>query len=190
MKASQPNNPTEWRMAFLRRCGPGLLAGITLGQWLKLLRTDLPMDASCFPRMVAITVQGIKNAIWARVERRRYGALLGGVKVQPPIFILGHWRSGTTHLHQLMAEDKRFAFPNTFQVTFPHTFLSTEAWEAPMATFFMPRCRPMDGMEMTLASPQEEEFAMCASTWKSPCMGWVFPRQREQFAKYLTFRGV
>src|SRR5437899_11077712 len=54
----------------------------------------------------------------------------------------------------------------------------------------MPRCRPMEDMEMSLASPQEEEFAMCASTWKSPCMGCVFPRQREQFAKYLTFRGV
>ena len=48
---------------------PGVLAGITLGEWIKLLRTDLSIDASCFPRMVAITFQSIKNAIWARVER-------------------------------------------------------------------------------------------------------------------------
>jgi len=89
-----------------------------------------------------------------------------------------------------MAQDKRFAFPNSYQVSFPQNFLSTEAWEAPMAAFFLPPRRPMDGMEWTLASPQEDEFALCASTWKSPCMGWVFPRQRERFAKYLTFRDV
>ena len=43
---------------------------------------------------------------------------------------------------------------------------------------------------MTIAAPQEDEFALCAATFKSPCMAWVFPRQKEQFEKYLTFRDV
>jgi hypothetical protein len=191
MKKPRRNASAEWRAALLRRCGPGVLAGITFGQWVRLLRgSDLSMDASCFPRAVAITLQSLKNAVWARVELRKYGDLLDSVTLQPPIFILGHWRNGTTHLHQIMAQDKRFAFPNSYQVSFPQNFLSTEAWEAPMAALFLPPRRPMDGMEWTLASPQEDEFALCASTWKSPCMGWVFPRQRERFAKYLTFRDV
>jgi len=44
----------------------------------------------------------------------------------------------------------------------------------------------MDGMEMRFSSPQEDEFAICASTLKSPCLGWVFPRQQREFARYLT----
>jgi hypothetical protein len=178
-------------MAFLRRCGPGVLGGITLRQWVGLLSApDLGVDISCFPRMVAITLQSIKNAFWAAVENKRYGTLLESVTLQPPIFVLGHWRNGTTHLHQLLAQDNRFAFANNYQVSFPHNFLSTQAWEAPMAAFFLPPRRPMDGVEWTMASPQEDEFALCASTSKSPCMGWVFPRQRGKFAKYLTFRDV
>jgi hypothetical protein len=48
----------------------------------------------------------------------------------------------------------------------------------------------MDNVEMTIAAPQEDEFALAAATFKSPCMGWVFLRQKEQFEKYLTFRNV
>jgi hypothetical protein len=48
----------------------------------------------------------------------------------------------------------------------------------------------MDNVEMTIAAPQEDEFALAAATFKSPCMAWVFPRQKEHFEKYLTFRDV
>src|SRR5262249_57919454 len=54
----------------------------------------------------------------------------------------------------------------------------------------LPRRRPMDNVEWTVASPQEDEFALCVMTLRSPCMSWVFPRQRERFCKYLSFRDV
>ena len=31
-------------------------------------------------------------------------------KDNPPLFVIGHWRSGTTHLHYLLAQDKRFVY--------------------------------------------------------------------------------
>ena len=34
----------------------------------------------------------------------------------PPVFIVGHWRSGTTLLHELMSLDPRMAFPNNYEV--------------------------------------------------------------------------
>ncbi|MEO8269188.1 MAG: sulfotransferase, partial [Aureliella sp.] len=37
----------------------------------------------------------------------------------PPIFILGHWRSGTTLLHEMLVGDPQFACPNTFQCFAP-----------------------------------------------------------------------
>ena len=50
-----------------------------------------------------------------------------------PLFILGHYRSGTTHLHNLLALEPQFSAPNFFQALNPHTFLSTEPWVAPFA---------------------------------------------------------
>src|SRR5579859_6823818 len=55
---------------------------------------------------------------------------------------------------------------------------------------FLPRRRPMDDMQMKFSSPQEDEFAICASTLQSPCVGWVFPRQKKEFARYLTLESL
>lgn len=180
-----------WREKMLTTCGPGLLGGVTLGHWLRLLRQQRwSVDGRGLPRALTITLLGLKNSVLSLSEQRRFGPLIKEVEVPPPIFVLGHWRQGTTHLHQLLAQDRRFAFPNNFQVSFPHVFLSTEARDSKRIEFFLPRHRPMDNVQWTLASPQEDEFALCILTFKSPCMGWIFPRQRERFQKYLTFRDV
>lgn len=181
----------NWRESFLIRFGPGVLGGITFGDWSRLLREEKSAISPCrLLRAIAITLQSLKNSAFHFSENRRYGPLLKDVVVQPPLFILGHWRNGTTHLHQLLAQDRRFAFPNTYQVCFPHTFLTTEAQDSRLLSFFAPKHRPMDNMELNLASPQEDEFALCVSSLKSPCMSWIFPRQKEKFERYLTFRTV
>ncbi len=180
-----------WREVFLTHFGPGLLGGITFGDWLRLLREErFAIAPSCLPRAVSITLQSFRNSILRSYEYRRFGPRLRHVAVQPPLFVLGHWRNGTTHLHNLLCADRRFAFPNNYQVFFPHTFLSTEGSGSRLLSFFFPRRRPMDNMQWNLQSPQEDEFALCASTLKSPCMGWIFPRRRGRFEKYLTWRGV
>jgi len=181
----------EWRKEFLKLCGPGVLAGITLGMWLTLLRErGRAMEWKRCLRAASITNQSLQNSFWARVERLRFDAKVRDVSIQPPVFILGHWRSGTTHLHELLAQDPRFGYPNSYQVSFPHTFLSTQQFVSRVLSFFVPKHRPMDQMEMTLDRPQEDEFALCCSTLKSPCMGWVFPRQRQDFEKYLTLSKI
>jgi len=148
-----------------------------------------PIDRSLFLRAASITFQSIKNSLWLRRECR-FEPLFKDALIQPPLFILGHWRNGTTHLHNLITRDQRFGYPNSYQVSFPHTFLSTEKSDTPMVSFFLPKRRPMDNVEMSITAPQEDEFALCAATFKSPCMAWVFPRQKEKFEKYLTFRHV
>lgn len=40
-----------------------------------------------------------------------------------PVFILGHYRSGTTFLQKLMASDKRFGFLTNYNALFPNTNL-------------------------------------------------------------------
>jgi hypothetical protein len=180
-----------WRETFLLHLGPGCLGGITLGNWIKLLReNNFAVSPSCILRAGAISSQSLRNSAWAWFENRRYGASVEGTAILPPLFVLGHWRSGTTHLHNLLTTDGRFAFPNNYQSFYPHTFLSTEAGSSRLLELFFPKRRPMDNIEWDMRSPQEDEFALCVSSFKSPCMGWVFPRHRTRYDQYLTFRDV
>ena len=148
------------------------------------------MEVGCAPRALFISMQSLQNSVWASLEKRRFDRRVQSVVLLPPLFILGHWRSGTTFLHEILSRDERFGYPNSYQVSFPHTFLSTEKFGARLMAPFLPRRRPMDGMEMKFSSPQEDEFAICASTLQSPCLGWVFPRQRHEFARYLTLKSL
>jgi hypothetical protein len=180
-----------WREALLGRFGPGLLGGVTLGDWLRLLRENrFAVAPSRLPRALAITMQAAQNSAYRRIDDLRTGRGLEDVAVEPPLFLLGHWRHGTTHLHNLLAVDERFAVPTTYQALFPHTFLTTEALNARLMGLFLPEVRPMDNVAWSMASPQEDEFALCVSSLMSPCMGWIFPERREHYDRYLTFRGV
>src|SRR5262249_9557144 len=38
--------------------------------------------------------------------------------------------------------------------------------------------------------PQEDEFALCSLTGQSVMLGWAFPRSRDFYGRYLTFRDV
>jgi omega-hydroxy-beta-dihydromenaquinone-9 sulfotransferase len=181
----------SWRQEFIRRFGPGMLGGVTLGDWVRLLRENrfAVAPASLF-RAASITGQSLQNSVLRRVERWRIGHAARNVEIPPPVFVLGHWRSGTTHLHNLLTVDQRFAYPNNYQTLFPHAFLTMEGPHSRFIEWFLPRRRPMDNIEWTMRSPQEDEFALCITTFKSPYMGWFFPRLRDHYDRYLTLRNV
>ena len=65
-----------------------------------------------------------------------------------------------------------------------------ESQQSPFIQWFLPERRPMDNIEWTMQSPQEDEFALCIMTFMSPCMGWFFPDRREHYDRYLTLREV
>src|SRR5436309_3189310 len=96
----------DWRQSMLSFCGPGVLSGISFPDWLRLLRGNARhVSLSRLPRVAVITLQSLKTSAFGFVEHKRYDSLLEKVVIQPPLFVLGHWRSGTTHLHQLIAQD-------------------------------------------------------------------------------------
>jgi hypothetical protein len=103
----------SWREQLLIRCGPGVLAGITIRDWFRLLSENrFAVDLPYVARAVSISLAAIWNSSFHWIEERRYARKLADVTIEPPLFVLGHWRSGTTHLHYLLGLDDRFAFPN------------------------------------------------------------------------------
>jgi hypothetical protein len=136
---------------------------------------------------LAVSAYSLANSLIGRLERWRCGAKLRNLVVPPPLFVLGHWRQGTTHLHNLLTQDARFAYATTYEACFPHTFLTMEGLSTRFFGFLLPKQRPMDAMEWSLSSPQEDEFALALLSRCSPCLAWAFPRERQRYARHLTF---
>jgi hypothetical protein len=104
----------------------------------------------------------------------------------PPIFVLGHWRSGTTLLHEYLALDERFASPTTFQCFAPWHFLLTEGLVTRFGGFLLPERRPMDNMKAGWALPQEDEFALMNLGAPTPYLRILFPNDAIPFEDTLA----
>ncbi len=173
--------------------GHNYLTGITFGKWCKLLAANgFQISPAYLHRALVITVASLSNSVFAGIEAFRYGAAIDQApRPQAPLFILGHWRSGTTFLHELLAQDTaQFQFPNTYQVLNPYTFLTTENVTTRLFPWMVPDKRPMDNMALSFQSPQEDEFAPLLMTLTSLYLGTSFPRRMDHYDRYMTFHDV
>jgi hypothetical protein len=169
------------------------LAGITAGDWWRLLRQNhFAVDPAYFHRAAVISLLSVFNSIARKTEERKFAAEIEATPItKPPLFILGHWRSGTTHLHNLLAQDdEQFAYANTYQVINPHTFLTTEEANTKRFAWLLPKTRPMDNMALSFESPQEDEFAPLLISLLSSYLGVSFPNREAHYNRYLTFHDV
>lgn len=167
------------------------LSGITLLQWARLLRARWTQIEYLryFPRLLFITLMAALNTIGAVADWFFYGAKVRAQELNDePVFVLGHPRTGTTHLHNLLSKDPRFAYANTFQVGFPSGFLSM-SWLAPYLGLIMDSKRPMDNMALAWDTPQEDEVAVNQlSSGASPYAPLLFMRRETEFRKFYDFQ--
>ncbi|MEX0936399.1 MAG: sulfotransferase [Pirellulales bacterium] len=177
----------SWQSTLLERLGPGGFCGSTLGEWLRVLRDNrFAVDVEYWPKAAFITANSVVNSLVASWEEWRYGRAIAGTSVHPPLFILGVWRSGTTHLHNLLAKDDRFAFPSTYEVFYPHTFLTTGRSGSRVMQSMMPPTRPMDNVKAGVEEPQEDEFVLVPSGLSFALALVIFPRTGQRYQKFLT----
>ena len=109
-----------------------------------------------------------------RVQHQSHADALNAVTIAPPLFLMGFWRSGTTFLHELFCCDARFGFPSTYACLNPSHFLLAERVISARAARQETR-RPMDAMQYSWGSPQEDEFALLALGAPSPYEALLVP---------------
>lgn len=106
----------------------------------------------------------------------------------PPLFIIGHWRSGTTHLHNLFSNDPQFGCLRGIHCFAARSFLGSRRLIQILLRPHLPQHRPMDNVELGLDRPQEDEIAMARIGTMSMMHGFWFPRRmREVFERWVTF---
>lgn len=127
---------------------------------------------------------GRAAAIWAAaLARAPLSALEAALVPLPPVadmpapvFILGHWRSGTTHLYNAMALGG-FGFPAPVDVGLPWDMLGLGRALRPLLDRALPESRWIDRVPVTPTSPQEDEIAIASMTPLSFYHGIYFPRR-------------
>ena len=136
------------------------------------------------PRLLITVIINLVNLPFRIYERIVVNSRMSKHELQhPPIFILGHWRSGTTHLHNLLCKDPRMAYASTFQSVFPDTlfsWLGRFVFEG-FARLLIPGTRKGDNVILGTRLPQEEEFALGDKTPVCYYYFWMFPRRMREF---------
>jgi omega-hydroxy-beta-dihydromenaquinone-9 sulfotransferase len=137
-------------------------------------KIDQSRSIADYKTRVQYSVASATNSLLAKMQSVAHAEALEKTKVSPPIFLLGFWRSGTTFLHELFCCDPRFGFPSTYACMNSAHFLLTEQG------FHKRRgkqeaYRPMDNMQYSWTSPQEDEFALLCMGAPSPYEALLVP---------------
>ncbi len=105
----------------------------------------------------------------------------------PPVFILGHWRSGTTHLYNVMCKSGGWAFVPPVATGLPWDLFGLAEVFRPVLEKALPEHRYIDNIPVTPDSPQEDEIAIANMTDLSFYHGIYFPKAFSEFLERGLF---
>ena len=145
--------------------------------WLpSLFRNRLRISPSRLHHAIGVSAFSPITGLLAIAQHLALGRSIENTAIDhPPVFILGHWRSGTTLLHEYLGLDPSFASPTTYQCFAPWHFLLTESIVSRYGNALLPDRRPMDNMKAGWALPQEDEFALMNLGAPTPYLRLMFP---------------
>lgn len=160
-----------------------LTAGITLGKLLKLLKKNkIDVTPTTIGRMIFLLQGSVWSSIFAAVEKYRFRQQFHATAVPDnPVFIIGHWRTGSTFLHQLLSLDPGLHAPTLFEVALPDSMLISERFYRPVFKAMLGKHRPMDQVKIGINEPQEDEYAWFRMLPGSPLEKIVFPENNHFF---------
>lgn len=95
------------------------------------------------------------------LESLRWGRSIRRQLPTDPVFIVGHWRSGTTHLHNILSQNPQFGWASLGQTLMPGNMFG-----APTRLVYkllrrkLPKKRSFDNVRLGVDAPQEEEIGL------------------------------
>ena len=107
------------------------------------------------------------------------------------VVVLGYYRSGTTHLHNLLACDRRSQTPRWFEALVPHGFVLSWNFLRLFLLGFLSTKRPQDDMAFGPEWPAEDDFALNNWTAASGLAGRVvLPRRYAFYQRFHFLEGL
>ena len=162
-----------------------------LGVWLRLIAENGGINSKYWGKLARVLAVSAMFAPLRVAERLLYSrSRIAKVPIEnPPVYIQGFARSGTTHLLNLLVQDPSFGAVSTFQAMAAPVFLTGRGWLERLIADRVPETRPMDNMIVSLDLPQEEDVALANSSHLSPAHLLSFPRRTREFLeRYSTMQ--
>jgi hypothetical protein len=171
---------------------PRIWNGMTVrGLFLLLIRNRFAVAPRRLGRALVCALACPMNSLLGILQKLLLGRRIARTHIEHgPIFIIGHWRAGTTLLHEMMALDRRHTFANTYDCLAPNHFLISSRRIKGWLASLLPAQRPMDNMAFGWDRPQEDEFALCNMGVRSPYLTLAFPNRPPQDQEYFELREV
>jgi omega-hydroxy-beta-dihydromenaquinone-9 sulfotransferase len=174
-----------WHRAFHPLCGADLATLLRL-----IAQNGLPSTAGSLRLGIALA-SSIGRLPFTLAERAWMALAQRRPRLAPrPIFILGHMRSGTTHLHNLLAASGQFATVPPVVAGMPWEALGLARVLRPFVEQYLPEDRLIDSVRVRSDSPTEDEIALANMHPLSYYHAMYFPRRfSETYRRGLLLEG-
>jgi hypothetical protein len=175
-----------------REWSPRLWEGCDYFTWLRMLVTNrFAVEPPYWYIAAIMSCTTFANTCLRWLQGGLYGDRIENTRVpNAPIFVVGHWRTGTTLLHELLILDERFTSPTTLHCFLPCHFLLSEHVIREYFAWAMPARRPMDDMPAGWDRPQEDEFALALLGQPSTYTDIAFPNRPPLWPGALDLSGL
>jgi hypothetical protein len=167
-----------------------LITGIRFSKWMGLLKKNqFDVSSDYYHRAAWITGLSVASSVMGWTEDARFAQELAAMEVNPtPLFILGHWRTGTTHLHNMMGRDPNHTFSTLYQCVFPDSFMTTKHIGPRLLRNALPEKRSYDNVKQGWHEAAEDEIALMKMTnGLSFYSALMFPDRAAEYEKYIDF---
>jgi len=156
------------------------LAGSTFVNYFKVLRQGR-IEPKYFLKVTLTLLVVIISTPFQWWENLVFSKQLARFKPEkPPLFILGHWRSGTTMLHNMLCSDPGAGYITTYNSLFPNNLGSKLIFKTFMK-INTPEKRPSDNVKLNVDFPQEDEFAFSNMQHNAYYNFFYFPENYKTF---------
>ncbi len=155
--------------------------------WVRLLKKNKPSVArEKLPQAALITLTTALFYPFALIEKAVWSKRINSHEVKnDPIFIVGHWRSGTTYVQNILSKDPNLAWTDPVSTISNSNCLllkrlMTFAQKAPLKN-----ARPMDNLDYAIDLPVEETFGLAGISTRSIIHAVCFPNHFPDYIPYI-----
>lgn len=163
--------------------------------WLRVLKGCEGIDRAFLSRAAFVTSTTLLTVPLRALEHLRHGKAIRRTTLHPsPLFIVGHWRSGTTHLHNLLCQDENLGSLTTFQALAPGFCLIGDGLIKRLISRYASAHYPtrlIDSIPLDMDAPQEDEFGLANLSEHSYIHVFSLPRQADAiFDRSVLLEGL
>lgn len=163
------------------------LSGADIVTLARVLRAAGPIPMARWPHLATVCSAVLGRLPFTLAEQATMAWRRRPVDDRPPVFILGHWRSGTTHLYNILAKSGQFGYVRPLAAGMPWELLGLVRMIRPLLERALPKNRFIDNIPVKPDSPQEDEIGLANMTSLSFYHALYFPARFDRIFNHGLF---